>query len=136
MVEIDGIKAEIIKTKGKVKKVKLFGTNEIAYIVTDNNGHFAHGKTIKEAKQSLLYKISQRDTSAYKNLTLSSKLTFDEAIKMYRTITGACEFGTFLFIKNKQFTKSNTYTVKEIIELTSGQYGNQTLKEFFKCKKK
>lgn len=132
----DGIKSVVIETKGKVKKVKFINkdtntiTNETSYIVSDGNGNFAHGKTIKDAKKSLLYKISNRDTSQYKDLTLDSKLTFSEAIKMYRVITGACESGTKFFIEQNKL-KDRKYTVREMIELTKGQYGNETLQKFF-----
>ena len=132
----DDIKTAVIKTKGKVKKVRLIDTekniltSKINYVVTDGNGNFAHGKTIKDAKKSLLYKISNRDTSQYKDLTLDSKLTFSEAIKMYRVITGACESGTKFFIEQNKL-KDRKYTVREIIELTKGQYGNETLQKFF-----
>ena len=132
----DDIKTAVIETKGKVKKVKFINkdtntiTNETSYIVSDGNGNFAHGKTIKDAKKSLLYKISNRDTSQYKDLTLDSKLTFSEAIKMYRVITGACESGTKFFIEQNKL-KDRKYTVREMIELTKGQYGNETLQKFF-----
>ena len=138
----DDIKMVVIETKGKVKKVKFINkdtntiTNETSYIVSDGNGNFAHGKTIKDAKKSLLYKISNRDTSKYKNLTLESKLTFEEAIKMYRVITGACEFGTKNFVEENKIDKDKEYTIKEIIELTKGRYGNQKLIEFFSKERK
>ena len=132
----DNIKSAVIQDKGKIKKAKIIDTetntigNNIVYIVSDNNGNFAHGKTIKEAKESLLYKISSRDTSQYKNLTLKSKLTFEEAIKMYRVITGACEFGTKQFVEQNKI-ENKQYTIKEIIEITKNQFGNETLQKFF-----
>lgn len=46
-------------------------------------------KTIKEAKDDLIYKISDRDTSMYYNFTLDTIVTHKEAVKMYRKITGA-----------------------------------------------
>ena len=134
---IDGIKSVVINNKGKIKKTNVIDieTNtigkEIIYIVSDNNGNFAHGKTIKEAKESLLYKLSSRDTSQYKNLTLKSKLTFEEAIKMYRVITGACEFGTKQFVEQNKI-ENRQYTIEEIIEITKNQYGNEALQKFFK----
>jgi len=138
----DNVKSAVLETKGKVKKIKMINedTNTIidnvGFVVADGNGNFAHGKTIKEAKKSLLYKISNRDTSQYKDLTLNSTLTFGEAIKMYRVITGACEFGTKNFINQNKIDEKKIYTIKEIINITSGQYGNQKLQEFFKCKTK
>jgi len=125
--KIDGIFCEIIKKHKNVLKVKI--KNEISYIVKNGN-LFSHGKTIKEAKESLIYKISNRDTSIYKNLKLDSILSFEESVKMYRIITGACEFGTKNFVLS--IKKKTKYSIREIIELTKGQWGNQKLQEFFK----
>jgi hypothetical protein len=50
---------------------------------------------------------------------------------MYRVITGACEFGVKNFIEQNKIDEKKTYTIKEIINITSGQYGNQKLQEFF-----
>ena len=50
---------------------------------------------------------------------------------MYRVITGACESGTKYFVENAK-TDKGTFTVSEIIELTEGQWGSDTLREFFK----
>ena len=51
---------------------------------------------------------------------------------MYRCITGACEGGTRHFVENILQNKKEKYTIKEVIEETTGQYNNEKLKEFFK----
>ena len=98
------------------------------YIVKDGDT-FSHGKTIKEARDSLLYKISNRDTSRYKKYKLNKVLTKKEAIEMYRVITGACEYGVRQFCKGRKI--KNKMTIAEIIKITDGQYGNGHLREFF-----
>lgn len=98
--------------------------------MTDGNGKWAHGKTLKEAKADLVYKISDRDMSKYKGLTLESVLKFEKAIEMYRTITGACAAGTRGFVETLSKVKKE-YTVQEIVELTRGQYGNRDFAQFF-----
>jgi hypothetical protein len=50
---------------------------------------------------------------------------------MYRVITGACEGGVRSFLETVK-TKKDKYSVKEIIKLTTGQYGNQELINFIK----
>lgn len=71
-----------------------------------------------------------RDTSIYKDLTMDSVLTIEEAIKMYRVITGACESGTKYFVNNlKEIPKK--LSIKEIIKLTKGQYNHNLLTQFF-----
>lgn len=49
-------------------------------------------------------------------------------------VTGACESGTRYFVEQQNTVKDN-YTIKEIIELTKGQYGNETLVKFLKNNK-
>ena len=131
----DGILAKIISHKKNVYKIQIVGQTQTSYCIQIDNGEdtlptFSHGATIKEAKESLIYKISSRDTSAYKSLKLDDTVTFEEAVKMYRTITGACEFGTKNFVSTLA-KKKKKYKISEIIEITKGQFGNDTFKEFF-----
>jgi hypothetical protein len=122
----------VVNKKGNVYKVKKLNQTKEFYIVTDGNGKFSHGETLKEAKEDLIYKISSNlDKSKYKNLTLQSKLTFEEGIEAYRVITGACSFGVKDFVTTNK-VKKTSYTIEEIIKLTSNSYGGSTFKEFFK----
>lgn len=93
---------------------------------------FAHGKTIKEAKKSLIYKISDRDTTRFKYWTLDTKINFEDAVTSYIVITGACARGTEMFVDSlREIPK--IITPRVIIELTEGQYNHNVYKEFFKC---
>ena len=131
-IAVDGIFAEKVSHHGNVWEVKKINDTKTFFIVTDGNGKYAHGDTIQEAKIDLIYKISNRDKSEYETLTLDSELTFEEAIECYRVITGACSFGTKYFVENHLSKKKDKYTVREMIELTKGRYGNEIFKEFFK----
>ena len=131
-IKVDGIFAEKVNRHGNVWEVKNINGTKTFFIVTDGNGKYAHGDTIQEAKKDLIYKISNRDKSEYENLTLDSELTFEEAIECYRVITGACSFGTKDFVENYLSEKKDKYTIREMIELTKGRYGNKIFKEFFK----
>jgi hypothetical protein len=131
-IKVDGIFAEKVNRHGNVWEVKNINGIKTFFIVTDGNGKYAHGDTIQEAKTDLIYKISNRDKSEYENLTLNSELTFEEAIECYRVITGACSFGTKDFVENYLSERKERYTIREMIELTKGRYGNETFKEFFK----
>ena len=134
---IDDIKTIILQRKKNIIKGLFLNDLQACYVV-EKDGVFAHGATLKEAKESLIYKISDRNEdiykNAYKNYTLDTEVTHEEAIKMYRVITGACEAGTRYFVENVFTEKKEKYTVKEIIKLTKGQYGNETLKEFMENK--
>ncbi len=68
----------------------------------------------------------------YKNLTLDSVLSYTDSIICYRVITGACRFGTNNFLDNVLGENSkDSYTIREMIQLTENQYGNTKFKDFF-----
>ena len=128
----DYIFAKIVEQRGNVYHIQKYGNGEITYLVTDGDGHWAHGDTLEYAKDDLLYKISNRNKSDYKSLSLDSELSFEDAIMCYRVITGACSFGTKDFIENRLGeNKKAKYTIKEIINLTKGEYGNTIFNDFF-----
>ena len=131
-IDVDGIFGKIVEQKGNVYHIRLRNHKYITYLVTDGEGHWAHGGNLEGAKDDLLYKITDRNKSDYENLTLESELSFEDAIMCYRVVTGACSFGTRDFIKNRLGNnKKEVYTINEIIELTEGEYGNTTFKNFF-----
>ena len=129
----DGILSEIVSHKANVWKVKYIAKNEIEFLIMDGNGNYAHGTTLQEAKDDLVYKVTDRRKEDYENHTLASVLTHEEAIKCYRTITGACSAGTRAFVESVlNENRKEKYTIKEMCELTIGQYGNETFTNFFK----
>lgn len=131
-IKVDNILSIIDSHHGNVYRTHQVGYDKELYIVTDGENNWAHGETLKEAKLDLIYKISDRDTSAYKNMSLDDVLTFEEAIIAYRTITGACSAGTRDFIEHRlPEPRKKTYTIGEIIELTDNEYGSDKFKEFF-----
>ena len=129
VIVADGILSEIISQKGNFYKVKNHGKEVTSWLIKYGD-YYSHGETLKEAQESFVYKISNRDVSDYDNLTHRSILTKDDAIKAYMCITGACAQGTRYFVENTENVK-NEYSVKEIIELTKGQYGNDKFSQFF-----
>jgi hypothetical protein len=127
----DGILQELLGKKGNVYHVKGIGERGISYLVTDGSGKFSHGATLKEARKSLIYKIGDRDTSRYSNIAKTKSMSLSEIIECYRIITGACEAGTRNFVERLGERKKDTYTIKEAIELTEGEYGNEKFRAFF-----
>ena len=123
----DGIFCEVLEHKRNVYKVKI--RDKISYVVS-NGEFYSHGETIKEAKESLIYKLSNRDCSEYKKWTLDTPITKEQAIKSYRAITGACEFGTRHFVESLD-KKPRKLTPRKVIDLTAGQYGSGKYREFF-----
>lgn len=131
-IKVDGIFCEVLHKKDNIFKCKHITKKKPFYIVSDSNDTYAHGESIKEAQSDLLYKLTERNVDGYKNLTLDSILTHDDAVICYRVITGACSFGTNDFLENILGDNSKeSYTINEIIQLTENQYGNITFKDFF-----
>jgi hypothetical protein len=130
---VDGEFTEVITRRKNVWKVKRLNTTKEYYLVTDGNGKYAHGDTIKEAKEDLVYKISNRDKSEFNHLTPETRLTFAEAIESYRVITGACSTGVRNFIES-QGIKKKSLKVGEIIKLTANAYGGSEYKNFILTK--
>ena len=132
-IKADGIFSVIDSHHGNVYKVHKLGQEDKPfYLITDGDNHWAHGATIKEAKADLIYKINDRDTSEYEKLSLDDTLSYEKAIAAYRTITGACSAGTRDFIENRlPSPHKEEYTIKEIIDLTTGRYGNEKFAKFF-----
>lgn len=131
----DGILSEIVSTRdlrggAKVHIIRVVGKTKVTYCI-ESDGTYSHGDTIKEARESLLYKVGQRDKSVYAGWKLDRKITGKEAVESYRVITGACEAGVRSFVTAHLGKLKARYTVKEVIDLTRGQYGNQVYEEFF-----
>lgn len=105
------------------------------YIVKNDN-YFAHGKTIKEAYQSLNEKI-------YKNFSeeeiilkfketfnnFSSKYDAKDLFNWHNLLTGSCKFGRESFCKNHNINIENDmFTIYEFIDLTKNEYNGQIIK--------
>jgi hypothetical protein len=122
----DEIFSRVISSKGGVKKVKDVN-GDIMFIVS--SGEFsAHGKTIQEAREALVYKTQSRDVSEYKNMPMDTIKTPKEWAAVYHVTTGACIAGCESFIKSKGKLKSK-YTLAEIIEQTRGAYGSEKFRK-------
>jgi len=121
----DGIFTRVISSRSGVKKVK-DDSGAIMYIVS--SGEFnAHGGTIKEAREALLFKTADRDVSAYRNMSMDTVKTPMEWAVVYHVVSGACETGCKMFMSRQ--TLKDEYTLAEIIEATKGQYGHNKFVE-------
>ena len=131
-IKVDGMFTVVDSHHGNVFRVHKLGSEKKLYLVTDGDNHWAHGDTLQDAREDLIYKINDRDMSMYEGLTLDDTLTFEEAIAAYRTITGACSPGTRDYIANRlPKPHKEKYSIGEIISLTNGEYGSEKFKEYF-----
>ena len=124
----DGILAKIISKRGNVSRVIVCGKTKISYLVTDGE-NYSHGKTLKEARDSLLYKISSRDTSEFKSWTMEKIVSKRDGIRAYRAITGACEAGVRDWMEKHETPAK--ISIKGIIKITQGAYGAEKFSQFF-----
>lgn len=93
--------------------------------------NYAHCKNFKSGVEELVFKAAKdRGADQYRNMPVDTELTVEEAKTMYRVITGACQVGTNAFVESLGKLKEK-YTIAEMIDLTRGQYGSTTFKDFF-----
>jgi hypothetical protein len=125
----DGILAAIKHEHGNVLRVQIVGKKSVSYLVTDET-NWSHGDTLDEARESLIYKATDRNPEIYRSLTLDSELTFAEAVACYRTLTGACAAGVRHFMESTGATKDSV-SLRKMIEITHGRYGHEAFVQFF-----
>ena len=125
----DNIMSKIISRRSNVFKIRIYGSSNYSYCIY-SDGSFSHGKTIKEARESLLYKQSVRDISEFKEWDLTTPRSVADLIASYRSITGACSSGVQDFCKSINLNMEKKYSVSEIIRLTDGKYGQDYFKNF------
>ena len=102
--------------------------------IVSDGVYYAHCETLRDGIADLIFKTAQdRGADQYKGLTLDSLVQTEDAITMYRIITGACREGTQQFVENLGGLESlkEAYTVREMIDMTQGQYGAERFREFF-----
>ena len=113
-----------------VKTVVVNGEKKKSFIYI-SGGKSAHGETVAKAKADLRYKISDRDTSKFKEWNVKEKRSLDDLIEAYRVITGACASGTKAFVEGQKIT-AKKMSVEEVITATKGAYGNDAFANFFR----
>ena len=60
-IKADGVFSKVVSHKGNIYKITQIGGSKERYLITDGNGKWSHGDTLKEAKEDLIYKIGDRD---------------------------------------------------------------------------
>ena len=126
----DGI-LTLVKKKKKFGKYTIYIGKIPNQFVISNDKHYAHCSSLREGISDLEFKEAKDSgVSRYENFNLDTVITLEDAKTMYRVITGACKFGTDKFVDNLSERKE-TYTVRECIEITKGQYNANVFASFF-----
>lgn len=129
----DGILTHV-KRKKKIGNYDYFvGKIKNRNVVFDGK-NYAHCKDFQSGVCDLEFKKARdRGADQYKQLTLGSVIAREDAIVMYRVITGDCQAGTEQFLESiGEMAQKESYTVQEIIDLTRGNYGSGVFESFFK----
>lgn len=126
----DGILTHVKRTRKYGEYTFYIGKIPNCHVVSDGT-YYAHCRSFKEGVEDIAFKrAKERGAEQYKELSLDSTVTKEEAVQMYRIITGACRQGTEIFLSTiKRFKKE--YTVRELIEITKGQYKATVFADFF-----
>ena len=93
--------------------------------------NYAHCKDFKDGANDLAFKKAKdRGAEQYRDYTMDTVVSFDDAKTMYRIITGSCKAGTEQFVNGLRSVKEQ-YTVREIIDITKNAYRGEVFKSFF-----
>jgi len=94
--------------------------------------NYAHCKDFRTGIADLIFKSAkERGAGQYQQDPLDKPFTVPELATRYRVITGACQQGTQAFIDSFGDQLKERYTIREVIELTKGQYGAGRFAEFY-----
>ena len=93
---------------------------------------YAHCETLRDGIADVAFKrAAERGADQYKGIDMDTPIPLEEAKTMYRIITGACRAGTEHFAQSLGNKLQETYTVREMIKVTKGQYNAEKFAKFF-----
>lgn len=123
---------------GSVAKVQI--VNKVDFTLTDGyvvkgNGLFAHGRTIREAREALDNKFlatldaEQRICEFIKTFNKESAYKGALLFDWHNKLTGSCLMGRMQFVKAHNLSLESKYTIKEFINLCENDYGGDMIKQ-------
>ena len=100
------------------------------------NDIFAHGKTLKEAREALADKLynnlpeEDRIAAFWKCHNKTDKYSGRDLWLWHHRLTGSCEFGRNQFAKDHGIDIDNSsFTVNEFVELCKNDYGGSIIRK-------
>ena len=103
--------------------------------VVKQDGVFAHGGTLREARSALMSKLFdslpvEKRVSAFVALHLEDKpYPNKDYFEWHGRLTGSCELGRKLFASNRGIDMSGSMTVSEFVRLTENAYGGEIVRQ-------
>ena len=110
----------------KILRCSYFPNKGIVY-VAEKDEYTAHGKTVREAVEDLLFKILQAQDMTVHIQRIVAQGYMDA--NDYRLITGACREGTNHFLEVHNLTWDDKMSVQDVLKLVEGEYGFERFRE-------
>ena len=127
----DGILTHVSKKRKAGDYTLYIGKIKDRNVVSDGT-FYAHCETLRDGIADIAFKrAAERGAGQYKGINMDTPIPLEDAKTMYRVITGACRAGTEHFAQSLGEKLQETYTVREMIEVTKGQYNAGKFAEFF-----
>ncbi len=134
---IDSVQTIITQIKKSVAKGFILNDDltMTPCFVVKGQGYFSHGKTIKEATESLREKIfeymdpEQAIEEFMKKFEKGKKYKGTDFFEWHHYLTGSCLMGRESFVKNHGFNLDYEFTVDEFIEACENDYGGDIIKQ-------
>lgn len=113
-------------------------TTEKCFIVKQN-GMFAHGKTLREARDALLEKlfddmpVAERIERFMESHDLHKRYPNRDFFSWHHRLTGSCLQGRTAFAQDHGIVLDGSMTTKEFLELTKDSYGGDIIRRTIKA---
>lgn len=113
-------------------------TTEKCFIVKQN-GMFAHGKTLREARDALLEKlfddmpVAERIEKFMESHDLHKRYPNLDFFSWHHRLTGSCMQGRTAFAQDHGIVLDGSMTTKEFLELTKDSYGGDIIRSTIKA---
>lgn len=112
-------------------------TTEKCFVVKQN-GKFAHGKTLREARDALLAKLfddmpeTERIEKFVEAHELNERYPNRDFFSWHHWLTGSCLQGRTAFAQDHGIDLDDSMTTKEFLELTKDSYGGDIIQRTIK----
>jgi hypothetical protein len=135
---VDGIPCVFVSVRGECAKVEVIDVmtfQATGQYICKFNGVFAHGATIKKAKEDAERKYySTLDTEQSIELFKEKfkpkvKYPTSEFYQWHSILTGSCDIGKDMWMKQRGIKMDGQMTTSEFIELTKDSYGGEVIKQ-------
>ena len=134
---VDEVQTLIDKVRGNIAKGRILMsdlTTKPCYIIKQN-GLFAHGDTLREARDALAEKLldgmseDERIEAFMKEHKLGIPYPNQSLYEWHHRLTGSCDMGRRAFVADHGLSLDGETTVEDCIALTRNAYGRSTIRK-------